>query len=252
MRLLGEPLKKRITMLAALVLVSVLYGFARLPEVSSGEKNRLASGFRFNLTPLTQPAGPPFKYIREVHPSLKRISAWISATGAAVALADLDGDGLPNDICRTETRTDQLVVQPAPGTGNRYSPFVLTPAPLVYDTRTMAPTGCLAGDFNEDGLMDILAYYWGRTPVAFLRAKGTPGQKSALAAADYVPMEVAPVIERWYTNTEPWRIWTETAILILFWGTSIRMAPDCSMPRQRVLRQCTAPRAGPITAAASI
>jgi hypothetical protein len=201
MHVLGEHLKKRITMLVGIALVGVLYAFARLPELSSGEKNHLASQFKFNLAMLTQPSGPPFKYIREVHPSLKRISAWISATGAAVALADLDGDGLSNDICRTEPRTDQLIVQPAPGTGERYSSFLLNPAPLVYDARTMAPTGCLAGDLNEDGLMDILAYYWGRTPVAFLRASGTPGEKSALTAADYLPLEVMPVIERWYTNT---------------------------------------------------
>ena len=33
---------------------------------------------------------------------------------------------------------------------------------------TMAPMGCLPGDLNEDGLMDLLVYYWGRTPIAFL------------------------------------------------------------------------------------
>ncbi len=201
MHVLGEQLRKRSAMLVALVLVIVLYGFARSPELSSGEKSQLALQFKFKRTVLAQPPGPPFKYIREVHPSLKRIAAWISATGAGVALGDLDGDGLPNDICRTDPRTDQLIVQPAPGTGERYSPFVLTPDPLVYDARTMAPTGCLIGDLNEDGLMDILVYYWGRTPVAFLRAKGTPGQKSSLSAADFVPMEVAPVVERWYTNS---------------------------------------------------
>ncbi len=194
-------LRKRITMLVAIALVTVLYAFARLPGLSVGEKNQLASQFKFSRTVLTQPPGPPFKYIREVHPSLKRIAAWISATGAAVALADLDGDGLSNDLCRTDPRTDQLIVQPAPGTGDRYSAFVLTPAPLPYDARTMAPTGCLVGDLNEDGLMDILVYYWGRTPVAFLRAKGTPGQRSAPSAADFVPMELMPVMERWYTNS---------------------------------------------------
>lgn len=36
----------------------------------------------------------------------RKRSAWISATGSSAALADLDGDGLPNDLCRTEPRTD--------------------------------------------------------------------------------------------------------------------------------------------------
>jgi hypothetical protein len=59
----------------------------------------------------------------------------------------------------------------------------------------MAPMGCLPGDFNEDGLADILVYYWGRTPIAFLRT-GT----GALQAHAYVPREVVPDGGRWYTN----------------------------------------------------
>jgi len=53
----------------------------------------------------------------------------------------------------------------------------------------MAPMGCLPGDLNEDGSLDVLVYYWGRTPVAFLRH-----------GFEYFPREVVSAAERWFTN----------------------------------------------------
>jgi hypothetical protein len=50
----------------------------------------------------------------------------------------------------------------------------------------MAPMGCVPGDFNGDGGMDLLVYYWGRTPVLFLAKAGAP----APAAASYLPREL--------------------------------------------------------------
>jgi hypothetical protein len=47
-----------------------------------------------------------------VHPSLERISAWVSSLGAAATLADLDGDGLPNDVIYVDPRTDLVTVAP--------------------------------------------------------------------------------------------------------------------------------------------
>src|SRR5205823_8927298 len=118
---------------------------------------KLAAQFKFDKIALAEVAGHlPYKYVRQVHPSLSRISAWISTLGAAVALADLDGDGLPNDLVNVDPRTDLITVAPAPGTGNRYAPFALNPAPLPFDPKTMAPMSILAGDFNEDGLADVL------------------------------------------------------------------------------------------------
>ena len=38
----------------------------------------------------------------------------------------------------------------------------------------MAPMGCLPLDANEDGLMDIVVYYWGRSPVVFLQQQPQP------------------------------------------------------------------------------
>jgi hypothetical protein len=194
------PLRRRATMLAAIALALTVYAFARLPEISSEERGRLAARFAFTRQPMPEIGGRPYKYVREVHPSLKRISAWMSSLGAAVALADLDGDGLPNDVCHIDPRTDTVLVAPVPGTGSRYQPFVLDPGPLPYNSRTMAPTGCMAADLNEDGRMDLLVYYWGRTPIVFLRRTGSPGVASAISMADFVPIDIIPTGERWYTD----------------------------------------------------
>ena len=140
-------------------------------------------------------SGETQKTIRDVNPSLRRVAAWISSVGAAVALNDLDGDGLPNDACYVDTRIDKVVVTPVPGTPARYPAFSLDPTTLPYDPATMAPMGCLPGDFNEDGLEDMLVYYWGRTPIAFIkRDRNAPRNES------YTRVEVVPGGARWFTN----------------------------------------------------
>jgi hypothetical protein len=179
---------------AALAVVAALYGMARLPTLPTGERAAMAARFRFTSVPLPEPSAGPFRTARQVHPSLANLRAWISSVGAAVALADLDGDGLPNDVCHVDPRTDRTIVSPAPGTPRRYAPFALDPAPLPYSAATMAPMGCLPGDVDEDGGMDLVVYYWGRTPVAFLRRSETP------AANGYQRREVAGGGARWYTN----------------------------------------------------
>jgi hypothetical protein len=116
-----------------------------------------------------------------------------------VALNDLDGDGLPNDVCYVDVRTDEVIVAPVPGTGLRFRPFALWPSPLPYDSTSTAPMGCLPGDLNEDGTVDLLVYYWGRTPVAFLARGRADTAAGTLNARSYVPQEVTSP-QRWYTN----------------------------------------------------
>ncbi len=52
----------------------------------------------------------------------------------------------------------------------------------------MAPMGCVPGDFNEDGRMDLLVYYWGRTPILYLARTDATG----LSAEAYQPVELLP------------------------------------------------------------
>jgi hypothetical protein len=115
----------------ALALVGTLYFLSQLPTLSSAEADAIAARFRFEKLPFPEPAGFPHKTVRQVHPSLAHLSAYISALGAAVTLGDIDGDGLPNDLCYVDPRIDQVVIATAPGTPqDRYEPFVLKPGPL--------------------------------------------------------------------------------------------------------------------------
>ena len=195
MRIREGAFRRQAAKLTAIILVFVVYAFARTPVPSTSELVKLAEAFHFRASPLPVLSGEAQRTIRDVNPSLRRVAGWVSSVGAAVALNDLDGDGLPNDACYVDTRTDKIVVAPVPGTPARYQPFTLEPITLPYDPATMAPMGCLPGDFNEDGLEDVLAYYWGRTPVAFIKR-----DRTSLNADSYTRSEVVPGGARWFTN----------------------------------------------------
>lgn len=195
MTIMDGAFRRQTAKVTAILLILVVYGFARIPEASESELAKLAEGFHFSAAPLPTMSGETPRTIRNVNPSLRRIAGWISSVGAAVALNDLDDDGLPNDACYVDTRIDKVIVAPVPGTPARYQPFSLDPITLPYDPATMAPMGCLPGDFNEDGLQDVLVYYWGRTPVAFIKR-----DRTSLHADSYTQAEVVPGSARWYTN----------------------------------------------------
>ena len=141
-------------------MVSGLYALSQYPSVSASERAALASRFRFTRTPLPGAGGPaPARTGRAVHPQLKHMAGWMSSMGASVALADLDGDGLPNDVCHIDTRGDRVIVAPAPGTAARYAPLVLDPAPLPYRSAATTPLVYLPADLNEDDHTNLLVTY---------------------------------------------------------------------------------------------
>jgi hypothetical protein len=189
-----------------LVLVLALFFAARLPSATGKVKDQLASRYKFTEMPIAMPPGyHPTQTLRKVNPAYKHVRSWISAVGAAVALNDLQGTGRADDLCIVDTRTDQVVVTYAPTApaSDRFTPFVLNPAPLPT-TDAMAPMGCAPGDFNGDGRMDLLAYYWGRTPIMFLAR----ADAKSLSPAAYQPTELVPTASvdgqydgpRWNTN----------------------------------------------------
>lgn len=177
---------------AATVLMIAAYFAARPSGRETAAPDGLAGGLQLRAATLGDGVLPSARQVRRVHPSLERISSWISSVGAAVALGDFDGDGLPNDACHVDPRTDSVTVRPVPGTGERYRPVILTPLPSPREG-TSAPMGCLPGDMDEDGRVDLLVYFWGRTPTAFLRRDNGVGP-------GYVASEIVAGNDRWFTN----------------------------------------------------
>ena len=178
---------------AAILIVTASFLALRFSQsISQREVDAAAARFRFSRSSLPEVAGPPLRYQRHVHPSLERISAFVSTVGAAVALNDMDGDGLSNDVCYIDTRTDQLIITPAPGTNERYSPFALAQEPPFFDRDRMAPLGMLLSDINEDGHVDVVVYYAGRTPLIFLWRPSNQSNGPSLSGANYVVRDIFP------------------------------------------------------------
>ncbi len=182
-------LRTQLPGIVAVVLMVAMYLVSFRPTVSEAEMSDVASEYGFAAKSIAMPSGYEQQEIRKVNQEYKHIDGWISSVGAGIAMNDLDGDGLDNDLCITDPRIDKVVVTPTPGEGSdRYGPFALDPAPLPTH-HAMAPMGCAPGDFNEDGRMDLLVYYWGRTPIVFL---AQPQDEAALTAATYRPTELLP------------------------------------------------------------
>jgi hypothetical protein len=180
-----------------------LYVMARERTVSEAESDAAVNDFRFSRTQLPEAANhPPYKYVRKVHPSVQHIRAYVSTLGAGVALGDLDGDGLQNDVVWVDPRTDQVVCGPVPGTAERYETFSLDPGPAFpnWNPATMCPQGTLLADLNEDGLIDVLVVQWGRSPIVYLRR--TPSDsKTQPSAAEFEAQELIKGVDRWYSTT---------------------------------------------------
>ncbi|HVE86127.1 MAG TPA: VCBS repeat-containing protein, partial [Myxococcales bacterium] len=171
--------------MVAAAAILALYGFARPRTMSPADRAAAAAKFKFERSQLPEVPGPAPRTFRAVSPAFKHIEGWISGVGASVALADLDSNGLPDDVCYVDTRTDQVIVAPAPGSPPRYAPFALDPAPLPYSASKAAPMGCRAADFNEDGWPDLLVVAdLGTTTLWWNRGDGTFEDGTTAANAD--------------------------------------------------------------------
>ena len=188
--------------LMAIGLVVALYFGARQPRLERAEAEQIASRFKFTKHALPELPDIPrneYRDIGQVHPSLQRIAAWISFVGAAAALGDLDGDGISNDAIQIDPRVDEVIVFPVPGIGDRFPVFALRPGRLPYSRSKMAPMGSLIGDFNEDGLSDVLVHYWGRSPILFYHKPATGEDRVHVASDQYTAVELVEPIQDWFT-----------------------------------------------------
>jgi enediyne biosynthesis protein E4 len=164
------------------------------PTVTAAQRNAAAAPFRFQAYPLGAPDVPGERDLRPVAPAFRHIRSWISSVGASAALFAGDGGEVSHDVCLVDPRSDTVTVEPAPTTGARYTPFTLTPSGLAQPSYS-APMGCVPADLTRDGWQDLIVYYWGRSPVLFLRRPGVPP-----SAAAYVARELVPGHPVWNTN----------------------------------------------------
>jgi len=107
--------------------------------------------------------------IRTVSSQSRELAGWISSFSTSIAVADLDHDGLANDLCIVDPRVDMVIIRPIPGGQQRYEPRFLEMSSSAYYAGYMAPFGCLPQDMNEDGKTDLLVYFAGRPPLAFFQ-----------------------------------------------------------------------------------
>ncbi len=180
----------------ALALLVPPYLMSRLPELDGRQRAEIARRFAFERKSIDVPREGPERASRDVSPAAARVAGWINVLGASAALADLDGNGLPDDLCLGDPRRNRIFVLPVPESGARYAPFALDPSPLRFDDRTMAPMGARCADVDEDGRLDVLVYFWGRTPIVFAR-RDVDG---SLGPHAFEPVEALAGDERWFSN----------------------------------------------------
>jgi enediyne biosynthesis protein E4 len=152
--------------------------------------SKVAASYKFQQMPIAMPPGyHQTQTLRKVNPAYQHLVSWISSVGASIAMTDVTGHGLSDGMCIVDPRTDDVIITytPTAATADQFTPFVLDPAPLVMNS-TMAPMGCVPGDYNGDGRTDFIVYYWGRTPIIYL-ARSTASTPSPSA---YKPVELLP------------------------------------------------------------
>ncbi len=181
--------------LAGLLTLAMTATMFAAAKTSTAQPPEPVSPIAFAEIPINPANRKDLVPLRPVNPNYEEIAGWISAVGAGVAAGDIDGNSKPDDACLVDPRTNQISILPAPGTEARYAGFSLPVPSDNHDPSAVAPMGCLIGDFNEDGLPDLLSYYWGRAPIIHFRKA-----ESVVAASGYRPVSLIAADEAWYTN----------------------------------------------------
>lgn len=188
--------------LVVIAVCGVLAYLSRLPGVPPGEAARLAMNFKFAVQTLPPTPIPEGGVVYPVNKTARHMQFYFYQVGESAALGDLDGDGLPNDLCLTDVHAKTAMVRPVPGTGDRYAPFALDFGKL-FDRVTEYPSVCRIADMNEDGLADIFVGFYGRPPLLLMHSAAAEAKAPvALSMSSFSVAELVPGLsQRWWTAT---------------------------------------------------
>ncbi|HZP52170.1 MAG TPA: RNA-binding protein, partial [Actinocrinis sp.] len=134
---LSERLRRLSPGALAIVVGTSLYVGASSAVAVSGAA-QTAAQYKLQELPIALPPGYANQHmnnIRPVNPAYFKIRSWISAVGASIAINDVTGHGRADGMCVIDTRTNSVIVTytPTAPQADRFTPFVLNPAPLPYD-----------------------------------------------------------------------------------------------------------------------
>ncbi|MFE1165777.1 FG-GAP repeat domain-containing protein [Nocardiopsis sp. NPDC058789] len=185
------------TVALALALMGAVGVMTIRPSLGESDQSDRAAPFAFETLALNSEP-PDARFERDVAPDLEHFKGWISAVGAGATLLDLRGLGKSGDVCLVDPRDDSVTLRNAPGSGEDDYPVVeLLPEGLPYDD-TMAPMGCVPADLDEDGDLDVIVYYWGRSPVLFMN---TAGPEAVPSAENFTAHELVEPMQVWNTTS---------------------------------------------------
>lgn len=196
----NEPQRRQnfTVVLTVVAVCAALAYLARLPGVPESEAARLATQFQFAWSALPAPPVPPGEVVFPVNKTATHMAFYFYQVGESAALGDLDGDGLPNDLCLTNVQTKSASVSGVPGSGDRYAAFALDFGKL-FDRVTEHPSVCRIADMNEDGLSDLFLTFYGRPPLLLLR-NGNATQQDKLSMSNFTVSELFPGLsQRWWS-----------------------------------------------------
>lgn len=182
-------------------ITGAFFGFAHEREVPTSERETLAARFSFETFEIPAQDRLETRNYFAVNPHLRHVATWMSSIGSGAALFDFDGDGLANDLCLTDPRSHSVTILPVPETGARYLPIPLVRMDVDFKADHGFPTGCRVGDFNEDGLPDLLVIFFGRSPILYVQKPQPEDARRDLSGSSFEPIELAGHDEEWYTAT---------------------------------------------------
>ncbi|MCA9190720.1 MAG: CRTAC1 family protein [Planctomycetales bacterium] len=181
----------------ALILVVATASLNWPMKIDNQQLKRLADDFQFVRTTLNDVKALEVRNAEPLlAPRFRHFESYLLAflpTGAC--FFDLDNDGRYDEACTTDGFSRKLRVHQLPIDDSKLSTIELPISHHTFGAAGVLPSGCLPGDFDNDGFTDLLVYFWGRTPVVYLNQRGE------LTPDNFRQVELVTPVQRWYVQS---------------------------------------------------